>query len=54
MTGFVGGCDPNNVRAQNRKEGPGQSDFIIRIVNGEKLPWNDGDIVRELLGEQLL
>lgn len=23
----------------------------FRIINGEKLPWNDGDIVRELIAE---
>lgn len=23
-----------------------------RIVNGERLPWNDGDVVREILGKQ--
>ena len=32
----------------------GMGHEVFRIVNGEKLPWNDGDIVRELLGEQLL
>jgi UDP-N-acetylmuramyl tripeptide synthase len=25
---------------------------VFRIVNGEKLPWNDGDVVRELLAEK--
>lgn len=29
--------------------GMGHEQF--RIVNGEKLPWNDGDVVRELLGK---
>ena len=28
--------------------GMGHEQF--RIVNGERLPWNDGDVVRELLG----
>ncbi len=30
--------------------GMGHEQF--RIVNGEKLPWNDGDVVRELLAEK--
>ncbi len=29
----------------------GMGHEVFRIVNGEKLPWNDGDVVRELLGE---
>ena len=29
--------------------GMGHEQF--RIVNGEKLPWNDGDVVREILGD---
>lgn len=28
----------------------GMGHEVFRIVNGEKLPWNDGDVVRELLG----
>ena len=30
--------------------GMGHEQF--RIVNGERLPWNDGDVVRELVGEK--
>lgn len=30
--------------------GMGHEQF--RIVNGERLPWNDGDVVRELIGEK--
>jgi UDP-N-acetylmuramoyl-L-alanyl-D-glutamate--2,6-diaminopimelate ligase len=30
--------------------GMGHEQF--RIVNGERLPWNDGDVVREILGEK--
>jgi UDP-N-acetylmuramyl tripeptide synthase len=29
--------------------GMGHEQF--RIVNGERLPWNDGDVVRELVGD---
>jgi UDP-N-acetylmuramoyl-L-alanyl-D-glutamate--2,6-diaminopimelate ligase len=30
----------------------GMGHEVFRIVNGEKLPWNDGDVVRELLAEK--
>lgn len=29
----------------------GMGHEVFRIVAGEKLPWNDGDVVREILGE---
>ena len=28
----------------------GMGHEVFRIVNGERIPWNDGDVVRELLG----